>query len=266
VWNDERKEYIWTIRGFKTNRERFNPRKYYAAGDTVWVYEGFQQTPNIYKALQQTSQVQGGVTVPVPIDNVAYWELQDSPVNKNAYTLAFSEFKNGFSCYYSFLPLFYAKWKKSYESSSPFIQQNIYIHNRGAYSRWYGGFLISQPYIMAVMNENPNDKKSFNKLELNSMLAPNSNGRAMEFWTEQHFSYLDAADFDSDELHDIMRASWIKNDATVSAENPSGLNDIDTSELFGEYLLLKFYFTPELYNKMFAMTVGYEMRSRMNNT
>jgi len=266
VWNDERKEYIWTIRGFKTNRERFNPRKYYAAGDSVWVYEGFQQTPNIYKALQQTSQVQGGVTVPVPIDNVAYWELQDSPVNKNAYTLAFSEFKNGFSCYYSFLPLFYAKWKKSYESSSPFIQQNIYIHNRGAYSRWYGGFLISQPYIMAVMNENPNDKKSFNKLELNSMLAPNSNGRAMEFWTEQHFSYLDAADFDSDELHDIMRASWIKNDATVSAENPSGLNDIDTSELFGEYLLLKFYFTPELYNKMFAMTVGYEMRSRMNNT
>ena len=266
VWNDERKEYIWTIRGFKTNRERFNPRKYYAAGDSVWVYEGFQQTPTIYKALQQTSQVQGGVPIAVGVDNVAYWQLQDSPVNKNAYTLAFSEFKNGFSCYYSFLPLFYAKWKKSYESSSPFIQQNIYIHNRGAYSRWYGGFLISKPFIMAVLNDNPNDKKSYNALELNSLLEPNSNGHALDLFTEQHVSYLDASDFSPDELHDIMRASWIKNDATVTAENPNGLNDVDTSELFGEYLLLKFYFTPEVYNKLFAMTVSYQMRSRMNNT
>jgi len=404
VWNDERKEYIWTIRGFKTNKGRFNPRKYYAAGDSVWVYEGLTQTPNIYKALQETRVVQtitlppvsifvnngdfsaglswwvtsgGGITavpgaarytnpgstnffgalnqglavvigttydvtftisnftdtsgnlevrvgfnsatapfivtangtytvpllcefspalvfstisngtgdtfdvtgisvfrpsvtttysVPQPITDPDYWELQTSPLDRNQYTLAFSEFKNGFSCYYSFLPLFYAKWKKSYESNPAFFPQNLYIHNRGAYSRWYGGFVISKPYIMAVLNENPNDKKSFNSIELNSLLEPNSNGNAIDFQTEQHISYLLASDFEPDELHDIMRASWIKNDATVTAENPSGLNDIDTSELFGEYLLLKFYFTPEMYNKLFAMTVSYQMRSRMNNT
>lgn len=266
VWNDQRKEYIWTIRGFKTNRERFNPRKYYSTGDTVWAYQGLQQTPTIYKALQDTFQVQGGVRVVIGVDNEAYWQVQDAPVNKNAYTLAFSEFKNGFSCYYSFLPLFYAKWKKGYQSSSPYFPLHLYIHNKGAYSRWYGGLLISKPFIMAVLNDNPNDKKSFNALELNSMLDPNSNGRALELWTEQHFSYLESTDFEPDELHDIMRASWIKNDATVTAENPNGLNGIDTSELFGEYLLLKFYFTPEVYNKLFAMTVSYQMRSRMNNT
>jgi len=119
---------------------------------------------------------------------------------------------------------------------------------------------------MAVLNDNPNDKKSFNALELNSMLEPNSNGNALDLFTEQHRSYLLASDFEPDELHDIMRASWIKNDATITADNPSGLNDLDTSELFGEYLLLKFYFTPEVYNKLFAMTVSYQMRSRMNNT
>jgi hypothetical protein len=404
VWNDERKEYIWTIRGFKTNKGRFNPRKYYATGDTVWVYEGITQTPNIYKALQETRVLQtitlppvsifvnngdfsaglgfwtvsgGGFTavtgaarytnpgstnffgainqnlgvvigttydvtftisnftdtsgnlevrvgfnsatapfivtangtytvsllsefsaalvfstisngtgdtfdvsnitvfrpavtttssIPQPVTDPDYWELQTSPLDRNQYTLAFSEFKNGFSCYYSFLPLFYAKWKKSYESNPAFFPQNLYIHNRGAYSRWYGGFVISKPYIMAVLNDNPNDKKSYNAIELNSLLEPNSNGNAIDFFTEQHISYLLASDFEPDELHDIMRASWIKNDATVTAENPSGLNDLDTSELFGEYLLLKFYFTPEMYNKLFAMTVSYQMRSRMNNT
>jgi len=404
VWNDQRKEYIWTIRGFKTNKELYNPRKYYALGDSVYVYEGLKQTPNIYKAIQNTqisvstpvssasipvnngdfasglsgwttagsgwtlssgkarftnngtlnyfsslSQVVGiivGMTyditftisnftntsgtllvnlgfygntiahtvnangtytvsvvcevtpilsfwsssnntgdrfdiddisvlrpattitssISAPITDASYWELQISPLDRNQYTLAFSEFKNGFSCYYSFLPLFYARWKKSYQSSSPFIRNHLYNHNRGQYAFWYGGLIVSRPFILAVMNEFPNEKKSFNAIELNSQFKPSSVGNAIEFFTEQHYSYLVNSDFDSDELHDIMRASWIKNDATITTENPNGLNDIDTSELFGEYLLSKFYFTPQELNSLFGLTISYQMRSRMNNT
>lgn len=406
VWHDERKEYLWTIMGYKANKQLFNPRKYYNLGDTVFVRNG-TQNPFIYEAIQDTRTVEtttyppisifvnngdfsaglgfwtqsgsggggwtavtgaakytnngttnffgainqvilanvgqtydvtftvqnftdtsgnlellvwfSGNTTPnvitangtytlsilcesnpallfstisngagdsfeitgisvnsqsftstissaADITDAAYWRLVTEPSARNEYTLAFSEYKNGFSCFHSFLPLFYARWKKSFQGSSQFSPSLCYNFNRGEYASWYDGQLKSTPYIQMVMNANPFDKKSFDAIELNTKFKPNDTGNAMEFLTEQHYSYLVYDDFDSDELHDIMYASWIKNDATITAENPNGLNDIDTSRLFGEYLLAKFIFKQGVYNSLFGATIKFTPRTRLNTT
>jgi len=265
VWNDERKEYIWTITAYRTNKKRFNPRRYYNSGDSIWNYVS-TQSPDVFNALRSTKQIIGSTVTNSPITDSSYWELQTSPQTRNEYTLAFSEFKDGFSCFYSFLPLFYAKWLKGYQGSSPYTNYEIFNFNRGQYGSWYNGALVANPYLQAVINIEPFLKKSFEAVELNSMLKPNSVGNAMEFLTEQHYSYLVVDDFDSDELHDIMYSSWIKNDATINAENPLGLNDIDNSNLFGEYLLAKFIFKQGEYNKLFGMTIKFTPRTRLNTT
>lgn len=264
VWNDERKEYIFTVRARKSNMGLYNPNQYYSAGDMVYMY-GANQVPDIYIALQDTRQYNGNTVSVWPITDGNYWRKEDDPKLRNEYTLCFNELKAGFVCNYSFIPKFYAKWKKGYLSSNPFYNGNMFLHNRGTYSFWYQQ-LRSNPFIELVLNTDPFLKKSFNAVELNSQDKPNDSGYAMEFFTEQHYSYLRIEDFNSDELHDILYSSWIKNDATISQGNLTGLNDIDTSSLFGEYLLAKYFFKGGVYNKLFGVAINWQPRSRLNNS
>lgn len=260
VWNDERKEYIWTVRARRTTNELYNPEKYYNAGQSVYVYET-GQIPTIYIARQNTIQYISGTGVVIPYTDSVYWLKDTDQAHYNNYTLAFNELKNGFSTFYSFIPKIYMKWKKGYLSANPFFLNLLSIHNKGQYALWYQQ-LQSNPYITMLMNDQPDMKKSFHAIELNSKFKP----LGMEFKTEQHQSHLTQADFDSDELHDIMYSSWIKNDSTVSADNPLGLNDIDTSNLFGEYMEAKFIFEPLTYNKLLGTTISYVPRTRLNTT
>ena len=264
VWNDERKEYIWTVRGRNTTKERYNPRQYYNQGDTVYADDNIEQVPKVYIALQNTAINNGGTITPAQLNDTNYW--QEHETGRNEYTLSFSEYKNGFVCFNKCVPKFYARWKKGYQQSNPFAPSLLYNNNRGSYSSWFDGAVLSAPYIQLVINQEPFTKKSFDAVEINSKEKPNDNGNAMEFLTEQHYSYLVIDDFDSDELHDILYSSWIKNDATVSADNPLGLNDLDTSNLFGEYLLAKYIFKQGVYNKLMGLTVKITPNSRLNTT
>jgi hypothetical protein len=140
----------------------------------------------------------------------------------------------------------------------------LYFHNRGQYAEWYpiiGGKITSIPFIEMVVKGDPSLKTDFTAVELNCQNKPNDTGNAMEFKTEQHKSYLTVDDFDSDELHDILYSSWIKNDST-----DTGSNEDDTSNLFGEYMLAKYFFKQGEYNKLFGITVQAQPRNRLNTT
>lgn len=278
VWNEERKEYVITVRARKTTHEEFDPRRYYQTGNTVFAYDGLSQLPRIYRALKQTVELVGVglivVAYAIDVTNPTFWEELTDPSLRNEYTLAFNELKNGFTCRYSFIPKIYGKWKKGYVSSHPTKPSFIYKHNKGSIGNWYsfnGTPLVSStPYIQMVMNDHPDAKKNFTAIELNCQLTPDlitrPTGNVMDFITEQHVSYLKPDEFERSEEQDIGYASPIKNDSSVSVDNPTGVNDADTSNLFGRYLLATYKFSKLAYDKLFGVVIKYSSKARENRS
>ena len=69
----------------------------------------------------------------------------------------------------------------------------------------------------------------------------------VEYTTEQHASYLVATDFRN---KDLNFDAPIKNDSTVSADNPTGINSIRTSKLWGRWLKTKVYMQNGTYQRL----------------
>ena len=65
----------------------------------------------------------------------------------------------------------------------------------------------------------------------------------LDFTTRDHVSFLTSAEFE--EREDYFYAP-VKNDSTGT-----GLNDGDTSRLWGRYMKIKFTFAPNVFQKLF---------------
>lgn len=262
VWDDTINEYVWSVRSFKANSGEWSPDKVYLdspVGTTVFLYNG-GQVPQIFRLISPSSYNQSPLD-PLQVD----WQLVSDESYYSSLSIAFNELKNGFSTRYTTIPRIYMKWRDRYLSSDYKSLNRIHRHFSGQYSTFYDD-IVSDPYIQLICAPQPDLKKDFLAIELNSIDPPSSAVRAMEFETEQHRSYLENSDFVRDELHDNMPSSWIKNDSTVSPENPQGLNDQDTSSLFGNWLLAKFVFQRQAYNKLFGIVVKVNPRTRSNET
>jgi hypothetical protein len=150
--------------------------------------------------------------------------------SNKAFTLVFDEIKNGFVAFHSYTPNIYFRYDNTFFSPNPSVQNTIFIHDGGNNYTFYG--TATEPFIELVMNLDPNMAKQFEAVQINSDLTPfGSVIKPVVFGTKRHVSYLDNADF---EPREDFFYSTIKNDSTVG-----GVNDGDTSRLFGKWLKIK---------------------------
>ena len=155
------------------------------------------------------------------------FKYNDGSSNKQ-FTLVYDEIKNGFVCFHSYWPDIYLNYKNLYWSPNPSLPQQLYLHDRGAESTYYGSYAI--PSITGVMNYEPNISKNFEALQFVTDTQPYD----VYLTTTNHVSYLDETEF---EKREDLWYSPIKNDSAST-----GLNNGDTSRLWGKWLKVKMTF------------------------
>jgi hypothetical protein len=122
----------------------------------------------------------------------------------------------------------------------------------------YTRSLSKDGFVEMICNEQPNIVKMWNANRFNSEIAPNR----IEYATQTQVSYLEETDF---EVVEGQFDAPIKNDSTVSAENPLGVNEEDTSRLFGKYVKVKMFFEKRRYQKLYDAFIKFVPNSRMYN-
>lgn len=111
-----------------------------------------------------------------------------------------------------------------------------------------------------VINHDPNMNKRFCAYLFNTVLTP----KRVEIRTSSNqYSYLDEADF---ELRFDQYAATVKNDATVTVQNPTGTNEADTSHMSGTYAVVRLYFEPRILQRLRNFIVKIIPRNRNYNT
>lgn len=179
------------------------------------------------------------------------FKYNDGVTNKK-FTLVYDEIKNGFICFHSYHPDIYLQYNNTFFSPDPLNPRNIYIHDRGSESTYYGAY--TAPTITCVMNIDSNISKNFEALQFVTDKQPFH----VDLTTSSHVSYLDNTDFDSRE---DFWYSPIKNDSTVG-----GLNNADTSRLWGKWLKVKMSLESSVgKQKLVNMIVKYRPMARLYN-
>ena len=149
-----------------------------------------------------------------------------------AFTVVYDEIKNGFSSFHSYYPNIYLPYNNGFFSVNPGAQNTIFIHDGGDNYTFYN--IATESYIEVVMNYDSNLPKIFEAIQINSEQIPFSSlNKPIFFNTKNHISYLDNVDF---EVREDLFYSSIKNDSTGT-----GLNDGDTSRLFGRWLKVRIF-------------------------
>ena len=268
VWWDEFMEAVFVIRGQRKGILRWDGNVSYLNGDVVLVTPGpanagsFELTDDFYRSKTGAGNVNQN-----PINNPAFWELipHSDPAYYNEYCIAFSEWKNGWTQYYPFLPRIMFAFDKTIVSprSTPNHQNLMYEYNRGELLTWFKD--LTDPanpeqavdgFIEMPTNYDPNENKDFQAYLFATKIAP----YRVELQTELQKSYLVASDFN---YRKEGYASTIKKDSTVTANNPNGLNDVDgQQQVFGTWLLTKLIFQNRVYQKIYNFIVKISTRDR----
>ena len=101
-------------------------------------------------------------------------------------------------------------------------------------------------HIETVVNQPFQVIKYFKATRWDTEIEPES----VEFTTESHISSLSSSVDEDFELNELQYDGAVKNDETVSAENPTGLNTLDTSELWGRWMKVKLYMKNGKYQRI----------------
>ncbi len=253
VWNSRYAEAIWVVRGNRTVTA-WSSGTTYAIGDhvsyTPGTFSTFNQTGEIYVSLTNSN------TNHNPESSTSNWAVVPHTDNNyfNEYSLVLNEFKNAFTAFYSPLPKILMAWTDSYLSPRPVSDQGrLYIHDQGSYCTWYDGSLIVDGHIEGIYNGLPDEVKRFAALRANCDITP----QRIDFTTLTQVSFLTSGEFTSrDGNHD----SSIKRDSTGT-----GINDNDTSDLFGKYLKVKMSFLNGVYQKLYGIVVKSRIMPRVTN-
>ena len=236
VWNEKYKEAIFSITAIRSGVEDWDAGDNYIVGDLV-IYGtiGFGQYPQIYKSKTVNSVKQ-------PNLNPTDWEaiLITNSDYYNIFTFCFSEIKNGFEYFASFIPKIYAQYRNTYLSPKPISNTGrMYEHNRGTYATYYDTQAEGW-YYEGVVNWNPDEIKGYKAIRFRSE-APIER---VDYTTEQAKSFNVQADF---EFREDNYNAGIPMDSTVTttvspfgaAANPTGIATGDTSIIYGDYLKVK---------------------------
>ena len=261
VWDDTNKSFHFVSRGVRNTHGIWNSNTTYVAPATgdlyVYLYIGTSITPKVYKLIKGLTSTNQN-----PTTNPSVWQ---EVFDYSIFNIDYSMIKGGFQSFHSWCPKTMLQWGRTFVSARPGYQESdIFIHNRGGTQYAYpgGGQIATNPYITPVCVLDPNMKTTYEAIELNSSALPSR----IDFTTDQHISYLLSSDFEQDEIHDNLWAAPIKNDSTVDANNPTGSNEIDTSNLFGKHLFVKYTFPSASKSKLFNFIIKLTPMSRLNNS
>jgi hypothetical protein len=135
VWNDMKKEAIWTFRGIVKHTTYSDAVTY---GLNSWViaetptYFGFENVPVLYRS-KVASNIGNDLT------DTTYWEKYNyyNTESMAYFTLVWSEYENKFKCNFTFQPKIYGEYQNSYLSSHPTANNLTYEHNQDNNARYY---------------------------------------------------------------------------------------------------------------------------------
>ena len=211
-------------------------------------FSTFEQTGEFYRSL-----INGNAAF-IPTLHPERWELiSHADVNYySEFSIAFNEKLNevtqaktpsGFSSFYTPLPMIAHEWTNGYVSPRPISPlSKHYEHNRGAYLTWYehnGVSQIEEGYVELVINKDTDMPMLYQALVVNADNRPYK----ISFYTQGQETFISAADFE------VMNGVWqaaIKNDITGVVVQP--VNEQDTSQMFGTYIRVRFYFEVDKFN------------------
>lgn len=253
VWDDRYMEAVFTVRG-KRSIAQWNPGSFYSQGATVSFsptnFLNFEKTGEIYKSLINLNNNNNPELSPSSWEIIPHTDFN----YYSEFTIAYNESRNGFSSFYTPLPKNYLKWKDTYMSSRPVGKfGDIYIHNDGNYCQWYDNEEIQDGYIECVVNKNPSEVKWFSALRANSEIIP----YRYDFKTFSHISFLTQSEITGREGN---YDAPIKRDSSVT-----GINDGDTTGLFGKYLKVKMAFRNNVYQKLYSIITKFRISPRFSN-
>ncbi|HTC00151.1 MAG TPA: hypothetical protein VK705_05665, partial [Ferruginibacter sp.] len=246
VWNDKKKEFIWTVIGLNISGiDAWASGVSYSLGQVVTYGESFEGIPLVYVSIADSITPDHR-----PDISPTYWQLQpfiDSPYYQY-YTIVYSLLTGGFSSFLTPKPYFYVEFLNTYLTGYPNTDYNgIYEDNLGAPCTWYvngGTSQVENAYIMWANNaENTKDKRWINEA-ITSDLTPFS----ITFSTKSQASYIPSAWIPFTEL----QSTWVAPIGNDTFTAPNGTPDEATDELWGQYLINTFVFqygvTQKLYN------------------
>ncbi len=254
-WDDRYADAGWTVRAKKpTLPAQWGDLSVYNAGAIV-TDDGAD-----FSGLQIVYQANGVVPAgKKPNANSFYWTPfpLSTTTYYNYYTLIFNEFKNAFTTFASYLPKIYLKWTDTFLSPRPIAPEyKIYQHNKGNYLTWYlhnGVSQTEQGYIEGVINRDDESTKWMDSIAVDSEITP----ERFDFATKNHASFLTSSEF---EMYEDSFFGPVKEDSTTT-----GINDGNTTLLFGKYMLAKMYFAVGVYQKLTNFIVKYTIGTPFKN-
>ena len=192
-------------------------------------------------------------------------KLIDDGLYSNNYTIIFHEYKNKFTAFRTPVPRIYIKHKDGFINPHPITTSinEIYEHDKGDFLIWFNNIMGRQEergFIEMVCNKDADNTKWYEALQINSDIVPVK----IEFETKQHKSYLNESEI---ETREDAHYSPIKEDSTIyPISNPLGLNDNNTSLLYGKWLKIKVFFEIGIAQKLLNLICKMRISSRRTNS
>lgn len=258
VWNDKYAEAIFTFKAVNPSIPSWEVGTY-AAGDYIFIsplttYVHASGLPFAYKCKLNHTAAAGNKP-----ETGATWQTYwtkvtpgTDPFSHTLFTIVYDEIKNGFITFHSYWPNIYLKYKNTFWSPNPLAPADLYLHDLGAESEYYDTYYPAT--ITAVMNFEPNGSKNFEALQFVTDKVPFD----VYLDTTNHTSYLEDTDF---EKREDFFYSHIKNDSTGT-----GLNNGDTSRLWGKWLKVKMTFEASIgKQKLINFMVKFRTMARLYN-
>lgn len=246
VYDQRYNNFIWSVRG-KMNMNYWSATAIYQPGARVF----FSSDPfSVFGDVYQASNLNTGLQ---PDISSVWTKIEDNGAYSNAYTIIYSGFKTGVICFASFVPKIYHKWQNTFLTPryiSP--QSQLYLHNKGNYLTWYeysgdNYKLQEQGYLTGIVNKFPEQTKWFETFGIDSSVVP----ERINLQTKNHISFLLNSEF---EQYEDSWFSPIKEDSTIS-----GVNDGNTSLLWGKWLKVTFRFAVDTYQQLSNIVCNFQI-------
>jgi hypothetical protein len=257
VYDNRYRDVLWTFKGRKKVPDWVAGSyslgaEVFIAGDNTFN----NQTGNIYISLvnnNSSNPETSNTWQKTEHDDGKYW---------SEFTIAWNEIFNRFKMFLTPIPNIYLEWNNGYLSPSPVEEQKMYINDKGNYGVWYDT-QEADGFIELIMHSagkiDSNVMKRFLSMDINSEIRPYK----IEFETRLHKTITVPFDGDVEQF----LTNWfvpLKNDILTSSngQNP----EEDTSELFGNYILIRFFYEKKVYQRLVSAVIKFNSTSRVYTT
>ena len=250
-WNKQLGEFIFMVRCRRKENFQWEADKFAFQGDLVTVEDDyandFEQTVNLYEALQGHNTTFD--TKPGSRDSPLYWRLValDEADYYTKEGIVVSQYASGFVYRTPFVNNIMVAYDDTLVSAHPkILNGGVYEHNVGKYLTFYDDGtdkIEAEGYVEMVFNADAGQEKLYQGLTFTCEDKP--------FKVELRTKGAKRTIFESEFEQMVDRYyAPIGNDDSIGP-------DQDSTALFGEYLVCRFYFKPDSFQRLSTAFVSY---------